>query len=86
MTRLTHWRGDNLVTLTDATLANYLESLFESGASPASCSLALAALKWWCKMTDNPPPVGKLVYSAMDNIKTEGSERGRGQRSGITHQ
>ena len=62
-------QGQDLAGLTDRQLAEYLGALHEAGTSPASASMACAAVRFLAKTTGQPSPAGPLT--------------GRGQVSGI---
>ena len=61
----------------------YLSSLHESGASPATAAVALAAVRFLAKITGQSSPAGPLTGRVMAGIRRQGKERGRGQVAGI---
>ena len=76
-------QGQDIADLTDSTLADYLSSLHESGASPATAAVALAAVRFLAKITGQSSPAGPLTGRVMAGIRRQGKERGRGQVAGI---
>ena len=76
-------QGQALAGLTDRQLAEYLGALHEAGASPASASLACAAVRFLAKSTGQPSPAGPLTDRVSAGIRRKGKDRGRGQVSGI---
>ena len=76
-------QGQDLAHLTDRQLAEYLGALHEAGTSPASASLACAAVRFLAKTTGQPSPAGPLTGRVLAGIRRQGKDRGRGQVSGI---
>ena len=76
-------QGQDLAHLTDRQLAEYLGALHEGGTSPASASLACAAVRFLAKTTGQPSPAGPLTGRVLAGIRRQGKDRGRGQVSGI---
>ena len=76
-------QGKDLAGLTDQQLAEYLGALHEAGASPASASLACAAVRFLAKTTGQPSPAGPLTGRVLAGIRREGKDRGRGQVQGL---
>ena len=64
-------------------LAEYLGALHEGGTSPASASLACAAVRFLAKTTGQPSPAGPLTGRVLAGIRRQGKDRGRGQVAGI---
>ena len=67
----------------DAGIASYLTSLFEAGRSPATASLAVAALRFRAKHRGEPNPVGPLSSRVLAGFRRQGAGRGRGQVAGV---
>ena len=76
-------QGQDLAHLTDRQFAEYLGALHEAGTSPASASLACAAVRFLAKTTGQPSPAGPLTGRVLAGIRRQGKDRGRGQVSGI---
>ena len=76
-------QGQDLAALTDRQLAEYLGALHEAGASPASASLACAAVRFLAKTTGQTSPAGPLSGRVLAGIRRKGKDRGRGQVTGI---
>ena len=76
-------RGQDLAGLTDEQLAEYLTALHRAGASPASASMAAAAVRFLAKTTGQPSPAGPLSGRVLAGIRREGKGRGRGQVAGL---
>ena len=76
-------QGQDLAHLTDRQFAEYLGALHEGGSSPASASLACAAVRFLAKTTGQPSPAGPLTGRVLAGIRRQGKDRGRGQVSGI---
>ena len=78
-----HKQGQELAGLDDSQLAEYLTALHESGSSPASASLACAAVRFLAKVTGQPSPAGPLSGRVLAGIRRQGKDRGRGQVQGL---
>ena len=76
-------QGQDLTALHDSQLAEYLTALHESGSSPASATLACAAVRFLAKATGQPSPVGPLSGRVLAGIRRQGKDRGRGQVQGL---
>ena len=76
-------QGQDLAALTDRQLAEYLGALHEAGTSPASASLACAAVRFLAKTTGQTSPAGPLSGRVLAGIRRKGKDRGRGQVTGI---
>ena len=76
-------QGQDLTALDDSQLAEYLTALHESGSSPASATLACAAVRFLAKATGQPSPVGALSGRVLAGIRRQGKDRGRGQVQGL---
>ena len=80
---LSIWLGDR--TLEDASLADYLSSLFDAGKSPATCSQVVAAVRWRAKYSSAGSDLQLTITNAtLAGIRREGRGRGRGQVDGLT--
>ena len=79
---LSVWLGSR--TLDDATLADYLSSLFDAGKSPSTISQVVAAVRWRAKYSDASDLKLTLTDSTLAGVRREGRERGRGQVDGLT--
>ena len=67
----------------DAGIAAYLIGLFESGRSPATASLAVAALRFRARHAGDPDPVGPLSERVLAGFRRAAANRGWGQVTGI---
>ena len=69
--------------LTDASLAVYLASLHAAGLSPAVAAMAVAAVKFRCRLQGLASPVGPATDRVLAGLRREGKGRGRGQVDGV---
>ena len=69
--------------LTDASLAVYLASLHAAGLSPAVASMAVASVKFRCRLQGLASPVGPATDRVLAGLRREGKGRGRGQVDGV---
>ena len=67
--------------LTDASLAVYLASLHAAGLSPAVASMAVASVKFRCRLQGLASPVGPATDRVLAGLRREG--KGRGQVDGV---
>ena len=67
--------------LTDASLAVYLASLHAAGLSPAVAAMAVAAVKFRCRLQGLASPVGPATDRVLAGLRREG--KGRGQVDGV---
>ncbi len=67
----------------DAGVATYLTGLFESGRSPATASMVVAALRFRARHGGAPDPVGPLSERVLAGFRRAGVGRGRGQVTGV---
>lgn len=65
--------------ITDPRLAAYITSLHQAGKSPATISLAVAAVKWRLRYSDTHILEFKLTDATLAGIRRDGKDRGRGQ-------
>ena len=68
----------------DATIAEYLGRLDSLGKSPATASVAVAAVRFRAEAQDRPNPVGKMATAALQGFRRTAHGRGRGQAPAIT--
>ena len=69
----------------DGLLAEYITNLFNDGKAPGTISIVVSAVKWILKHRNSGQPVELPITSAtLAGIRTEGKDRGRGQRNGLT--
>ena len=59
----------DLAGLTDRQLAEYLGALHEAGTSPATASLACAAVRFLAKTTGQPSPAGPLTGRVLAGLR-----------------
>lgn len=69
--------------LTDVSLADYIAGLHLAGKSPATCSQAVAAVKFRSRLQGEPSPVGPATDRVLAGIRRVGRNRGRGQVQGV---
>ena len=69
--------------LTDASLSVYLASLHAAGLSPAVASMAVAAVKFRCRLQGLASPVGPATDRVLAGLRRKGKGRGRGQVDGV---
>ena len=69
--------------LTDASLALYLARLHAAGLSPAVAAMAVAAVKFRCRLQGLASPVGPATDRVLAGLRREGKGRGRGQVDGV---
>ena len=67
----------------DAGVATYLTGLFESGRSPATAGVVVAALRFRARHGGAPDPVGPLSERVLAGFRRAGVGRGRGQVAGV---
>ena len=72
--------------INDSVVALYITHLHDNGKSPSTIAQAVAAIKWQAKNSGRSDVVGAWTARTLQGIRREGSERGRGQVSGITWQ
>ena len=83
LTRFTEWLNSEGVSISDWSVARYAEHLAESGKSPATIALAVAAIKAAAKASGQPNPAGTVTAAKLRTIRREHSQRGRGQAAGL---
>ena len=69
--------------LTDVSLADYIAGLHLAGKSPATCSQAVAAVKFRSRLQGDPSPAGPATDRVLAGIRRAGRNRGRGQVQGV---
>ena len=71
--------------LTDGELAAYITHLYDTGKSPSTITIVVAAVKWRLKKA-NETLHFPITDTTLAGIRREGKDRGRGQVDGITWQ
>ena len=71
--------------LTDAELAAYITHLYDTGKSPSTITIVVAAVKWRLKKSDAPSHL-PMTDTVLAGIRREGKDRGRGQVDGLDWQ
>ena len=69
--------------LTDASLSVYIAGLHAAGLSPAVASMAVASVKFRCRLQGLASPVGPATDRVLAGLRREGKGRGRGQVDGV---
>ena len=69
--------------LNDVSLADYIAGLHVAGKSPATCSQAVAAVKFRAKLNGESSPAGPATDRVLSGIRRAGRDRGRGQVQGV---
>ena len=69
--------------LTDASLSIYIASLHAAGLSPAVASMAVASVKFRCRLQGLASPIGPATDRVLAGLRREGKGRGRGQVDGV---
>ena len=69
--------------LTDASLSVYIASLHAVGLSPAVAAMAVASVKFRCRLQGLASPVGPATDRVLAGLRREGKGRGRGQVDGV---
>ncbi len=82
LTRVDGWHGERPIS--DTSLAEYLGVLFDGGRSPATASVAVAAVKFRAKLAGQPNLTGEHVARVLAGFRRSGAGRGRGQAHGMT--
>ena len=82
LTRVDGWHGD--LAITDASLAAYLGELYDSGRSPATASVAIAAVAFRARLAGQPNPIGEQTRRVLAGYRRSGADRGRRQAHGMT--
>ena len=80
--RVDAWHGARPIS--DTSLAEYLGVLFDGGRSPATASVAIAAVKFRARLTGQPNPTGENTNRVLAGFRRTGADRGRGQAHGMT--
>ena len=68
--------------ISDYIIAAFISQLYEDGKSPATISVALAAVKWWTNIKRTPISF-ELTNLLLKNIRREANDRGPGQVTGL---
>lgn len=82
--RLSEWLDHR--KLSDDSLALHLCELHERGLAPNSISTVVTALRFLCKHSHIPSPIGPHTIRIHSAIRRLGCNRGRGQSPGISFQ
>ena len=69
--------------LTDASLSVYIASLHAAGLSPVVAAMAVASVKFRCRLQGLASPVGPATDRVLAGLRREGKGRGRGQVAGV---
>ena len=70
---------------TDGELARYITHLYDTGKSPSTITIVVAAVKWRLKKSDAPSHL-PITDTTLAGIRREGTDRGRGQVDGLDWQ
>ena len=70
---------------TDEELAKYITHLYKIGKSPSTISIAVAAVKWRLRKTNDSVNL-PITDTTLTGIRREGKDRGRGQVTGLDWQ
>ena len=70
---------------TDRELAGYITHLYDTGKSPSTITVVVAAVKWRLKKSDVPSHL-PMTDTVLAGIRREGKGRGRGQVDGLDWQ
>ena len=65
--------------LGDATFANYIERLHDDRLTAASATMAVKAVRFYCRVERLPRPDGPLTEAALKRFRRESAGRGRGR-------
>ena len=68
--------------ISDYIIAAFISQLYEDGKSPATISVALAAVKWWTNIKRTPISF-ELTNLRLKTIRREANDRGPGQVTGL---
>ena len=68
--------------ISDYIITAFISQLYENGKSPATISVALAAVKWWTKIK-RIPITFELTNLQLKAIRREANDRGPGQVTGL---
>ena len=71
--------------LTDGELAAYITHLYDTGKSPSTITIVVAAVKWRLKKSDTSSHL-PMTDTTLAGIRREGRGRGRGQVDGLDWQ
>ena len=71
--------------LTDGELAAYVTHLYDTGKSPSTITIVVAAVKWGLKKSDTSSHL-PITDTVLAGIRREGKDRGRGQVDGLDWQ
>ena len=77
--RLKEWLDRSALCLNDASLARYIDSLFERGLAMASATMAVKAVRFLAKARVRQCPDGPLTAAALNQFRRGTGSRGRGR-------
>lgn len=77
--RLKEWLDGGASSLNDASLARYIDSLFERGLTMASATMAVKAVRFLAKARGRQCPDGPLTAAALNRFRRGAGSRGRGR-------
>ena len=67
----------------DTLIAEYLTARYEAGASPATCTQIVGAIRFRAKHQGYTDPIGSAAQRVLAGIRRRGRDRGRGQMDGL---
>ena len=67
----------------DTLIAEYLTARYEAGASPATCTQIVGAIRFRAKHQGYADPIGSAAQRVLAGIRRQGRDRGRGQMDGL---
>ena len=67
----------------DTLIAEYLTVRYEVGASPATCTQIVGAIRFRAKHQGYIDPIGPAAQRVLAGIRRQGRDRGRGQMDGL---
>lgn len=67
----------------DTLIAEYLTARYEAGASPATCTQIVGAIRFRAKHQGYTNPIGPAAQRVLAGIRRRGRDRGRGQMDGL---
>lgn len=80
--RIQNWLRIRKLELNDASLAEYLASIYEAGSSHSTCSLCVAAVRWMTRGTGTAELVGSTTSLVLKGI-ARSKKHGPGQVAGL---
>lgn len=82
--RLKDWLDRRAACLNDASLARYIDSLFERGLAIASATMVVKAVRFYARARGWRCPDGPLTDAALNRFRRGAGNRGRGQAEPLT--